>query len=402
VIGNMEQPFDAFVDEARSFLGSVTQPWCSSFDRERNIEFLLSADGSLEGQRGVLGAAKRWKALECDAGFGCVSAPLEFGGRGLSARYEQAYETIRSEYRVPDLTPFTISIGMVAPTLLNHGSAAARSRYLRRIYRGELVACQLFSEPSAGSDLASVTTRGHRDGDTWIITGQKVWTSRAHLSDVGIVLCRTEPRNPTNRGLTMFLVDMKAPGVEIRPLRQMTGISRFNEVFLDNVRVPDELRLGEAGAGWQVAATTLRNERAAIGKRDEDLDYVQGLVELGRRTGALEVPHVRQVIAEVVTKFQIARWSSERARTDVHGDMPGLSAPVRKLARTENWQQLAATAALILGPAVTAFSDSDPTIAGWSRLIVETPGMRIGGGTDEIMRNVIAERGLGLPREPRL
>src|SRR5690606_7791270 len=171
--------------------------------------------------------------------------------------YERVYNSLEAQYRTPDMGVFAISLGMVAPTILAHGIQEVRDLYLRGLYRGDLVACQLFSEPGAGSDLAGVQTRAERDGDEWVLNGQKVWTSNAQHADIGEIICRTDPEQPKHRGLTGFVVDMKAPGVEVRPLRQMTGGASFNEVFFEDVRVPDTHRLGEVNQGWTVALTTL-------------------------------------------------------------------------------------------------------------------------------------------------
>ena len=182
-----------------------------------------------------------------------------------SKPYQAAYDAVESRFDVPNQGPFLIGLGMIAPTILAHGTATAKDRYLRALWRGDIIACQLFSEPGVGSDLASLQTRAERDGDEWVLTGQKVWTSGAQYSDIGEILARTDPDLPKHKGLTGFIVDMRAPGVEIRPLRQMTGGASFNEVFFNEVRVPDDHRLGDVNGGWSVALTTLMNERAAIG-----------------------------------------------------------------------------------------------------------------------------------------
>ncbi|MFM9086434.1 MAG: acyl-CoA dehydrogenase family protein, partial [Acidimicrobiia bacterium] len=220
---------------------------------------------SREAEEEIVRAAKAWRTTKFDAGFGWITGPVEYGGAGLSAAHERAYQRLESQYKVANQGIFQIGLGMVAPTILAHATPAARERYLRPLWRAEIVACQLFSEPGAGSDLASLQTKAERDGDEWVITGQKVWTSGAHYSDIGEIVCRTDPGMPKHKGITAFIVDMMAPGVEVRPLRQMTGGASFNEVFFNEVRIPDELRLGDVNGGWSVALTTLMNERAAIG-----------------------------------------------------------------------------------------------------------------------------------------
>ncbi|MDQ1533096.1 MAG: hypothetical protein QOF28_857, partial [Actinomycetota bacterium] len=210
-------------------------------------------------------AAKSWRQDLFDAGFGWITGPPAYGGRGLSSAHDRAYREVESGFRTPSTSPFAIGLGMVAPTILAHAIEEVRQAYLRPLWRGEIVGCQLFSEPVAGSDLAGIQTRATRDGDEWILTGQKVWTSGAQYSDIGEIITRTDPDKPKHKGLTMFLMDMRAPGVEVRPLRQMTGGASFNEVFLNEVRVPDSHRLGDVDEGWGVALTTLMNERASIG-----------------------------------------------------------------------------------------------------------------------------------------
>src|SRR4029453_5622605 len=191
--------------------------------------------------------------------------PPELGGRGLPASYDRLYSALEARYEGPPQNFFGIRLGMVAPTIQAHAPGDVQKKYLPAMYRGDIVGCQLFSEPGAGSDLASLQTRAVRDGDEWRITGQKVWTSGAQYSDIGEIIARTDPDLPKHKGLTGFVVDMRAPGVEIRPLRQMTGGASFNEVFFTDVRIPDDHRLGDVGQGWTVALTTLMNERASIG-----------------------------------------------------------------------------------------------------------------------------------------
>ena len=198
-------------------------------------------------------AAKQWRRKRFDNGLAWITGPEEFGGRDLPSSYERAYSAIESGYVTPGMGIFAISLGMVAPTILAHGTPEVRDLYLRDLYRGDTVGCQLFSEPGSGSDLASIQMKAVRDGDEWLLTGQKVWTSSAHLSEIGEVICRTDPDLPKHRGMTAFVVDMKAPGVTIRPLRQMTGGANFNEVFFDEVRVHDSHRLGDVNGGWTVA-----------------------------------------------------------------------------------------------------------------------------------------------------
>ena len=226
----------------------------------------FSADPPAVEER-KLRAARDWQRTRYENGFGWISGPPEYGGRGLSPVHELLYDAIEAQYEVPDTgTLSVIGLGMIGPTILAHGQQAIKDRYLPAMYRGDVIACQLFSEPEAGSDLASLQTRAvAAGGGDWVLDGQKVWTSVAQHSQIGMALCRTDPGAPKHKGITAFLVDMAAPGVEVRPLRQMTGGADFNEVFLTGARVPDDHRLGEVNGGWRVAVTTLMNERATVG-----------------------------------------------------------------------------------------------------------------------------------------
>jgi len=292
---------------------------------------------------------------------------------------------------------------MVAPTILAHGTDKAKDLYLRALYRGEMVACQLFSEPGAGSDLAGLQTRAVRDGDEWIVTGQKVWTSGAQYSDIGEIICRTDPDAPKHKGLTGFVIDMHAPGVEVRPLRQMTGGASFNEVFFNEVRVPDDHRLGDVNQGWTVALTTLMNERASIGGGGAGVGSFGGerLVGLIRYLGKDKDALVRQEYANLYVHEQVARMTNLRAMEKIKaGQLPGPEMSIAKLALTRNMQRTAEFVAHLLGPRLTADSGEWGTFA-WSEFVLGIPGMRIAGGTDEVMKNIVGERVLGLPKDPQ-
>jgi alkylation response protein AidB-like acyl-CoA dehydrogenase len=278
-----------------------------------------------------------------------------------------------------------------------------KERYLRPLYRGDIIGCQLFSEPVAGSDLAGIQTRAVRDGDEWVLTGQKVWTSGAHYSDIGEIITRTSPDKPKHKGLTMFLVDMRAPGVEVRRLRQMTGGASFNEVFFTEVRVPDSHRLGDVDEGWTVALTTLMNERAAIGGGGAGLGTMSmtRIFELAKAFGRSEDPLVRQGLAEAYIRTSVARYTNLRAMAKIRaGQLPGPEMSIAKLSLTQNLWYTANLVAGILGPRLTADTGEWGTFA-WAEMLLGVPGMRIAGGTDEIMRNIVGERVLGLPKEPK-
>jgi alkylation response protein AidB-like acyl-CoA dehydrogenase len=353
-------------------------------------------------ERALLAEAQAFRAKRFEAGFGWINGPEQYGGRALPAAYQRAYDSLESRFDVPSQAFFLIGLGMVAPTILAHGSDAAKERYLRALYRGDIVACQLFSEPGAGSDLASLQTRAERDGDEWVITGQKVWTSGAQYSDIGEIIARSDPDLPKHQGLTGFIVDMRAPGVEVRPLRQMTGGASFNEVFFNEVRVPDDHRLGEANNGWAVALTTLMNERAAIGAGGGGggSGLLTRAIEMSRAFGVTSDPLVRQQLADLVVRSRVAQYTNQRALDRIRaGQTPGPELSIAKLASTQLSVRLAEFVAGVLGAKLTADSGEWGTYA-WAQLVLGTPGMRIAGGSDEVMRNIVGERVLGLPKEP--
>jgi alkylation response protein AidB-like acyl-CoA dehydrogenase len=397
---------DRFRAEAKAFLDANAEvrqerkfAWGEGSDRVGILEE-KTADEELE----TLGAAKTWKAKAFDAGFAWITGPSEYGGRGLAGSYEKAYKELESRYAVPDQTPFGIGLGMVAPTILAHATPEVKAQYLRSLYRGDIVACQLFSEPVAGSDLAGIQTRAVRDGDEWIVSGQKVWTSGAQYSDIGEIITRTSPDKPKHKSLTMFVVDMKAKGVEVRPLRQMTGGATFNEVFFDEVRIADTHRLGDVDEGWGVALTTLMNERAAIGgglgAGSGSAMGLTRLVETARWLGVADDPVVRQRLADIYVHSTASRYTTMRAMAKIKaGQTPGPEMSIAKLALTQTAMRVSQLVGEVLGPRLMADTGEWGTYA-WSEFVLGIPGMRVAGGTDEILRNIIGERVLGLPKEP--
>jgi alkylation response protein AidB-like acyl-CoA dehydrogenase len=395
---------DDFVAEARAFLDANAEPraeeklvWGEGTDRVGILD-----EKTPEEEAEELKAAKDWKAREFDAGFGWITGPVEYGGRNLPAAYERAYRELQSNYETASTQPFAVGLGMVAPTILAHAIPDVKERYLRPLYRGDLVACQLFSEPVAGSDLAGIQSKAVRDGDEWIVNGQKVWTSSAQFSDLGEIITRTSPDKPKHKGLTMLLVDMQAPGVTVRPLRQMTGGASFNEVFFDDVRVHDSHRLGDVDEGWTVALTTLMNERAAIGSGlGGRATSLKRFIELARYLGCADDPIVRQHLADAYVRTHVARYTNQRAMAKIRaGQLPGPEMSISKLAMTQNFQVAANLLATMLGPRLAADTGEWGTFS-WSELVLGVPGFRIAGGTDEVMRNIVGERVLGLPKEPR-
>jgi acyl-CoA dehydrogenase len=350
-------------------------------------------------------AARAWQRTRYENGFGWIGGPPEYGGRGLTPVHELVYDGIESAYDVPDTgTLSVVGLGMIGPTILAHGQQPVKDRYLPAMYRGDVIACQLFSEPEAGSDLASLQTRAVSVQGEWALDGQKVWTSVAQHSQIGMALCRTDPDAPKHQGITAFLVDMSAPGVDVRPLRQMTGGADFNEVFLTDVRVPDDHRLGEVNGGWRVALTTLMNERATVGSEGSgpvaEALSPERLSALMRATWTWDDRALRRDLSELLADVMATGHLNARAfRRMQAGVAPGPEMSVAKLMSAQNLTRAAHFVSRVLGPRIIADTGEWGTYA-WAELLLATPALRILGGTEEIMKNILAERVLGLPKEP--
>ena len=389
----------AFLDRTCERRTEETFVWGQGSDKVGMFEEKSKAD-----EQRIVETAKAWRRQLFDAGFGWITGPVEFGGRGLTSAHQRAFLEEATGYRTPDENPFTIGLGMVAPTIQAHATPEVRDRYLQALWRGEVIACQLFSEPIAGSDLAGIQTRAVRDGDEWVISGQKVWTSGAQYSDIGEIITRTNVDKPKHKGMTMFVIDMRDPAIEIRPLRQMTGGASFNEVFINELRVPDSHRLGDVDEGWGVALTTLMNERMSIGTGmgggGSSLGSFTRLVALAQHFGRNTDPVVRQQLADIYMHANASRWNNLRGLAKIKsGQTPGPEMSIAKLTGTLNGLRTASVVGELLGPRLTADTGEWGTFA-WSELIVGLPGARIAGGTDEVMRNIIGERVLGLPKDP--
>ncbi|MEU4423540.1 acyl-CoA dehydrogenase family protein [Actinoplanes sp. NPDC024001] len=360
----------------------------------------------LEQHRGEHADARAWQATLYDAGYVGVAWPVPAGGRGGTPMQQAIVDQEMARLGLPALINL-IGIGMCGPTVIVHGSDDQKQRYLKRLLRAEDLWCQLFSEPEAGSDLAGLRTRAVRDADGgWRVSGQKVWTTLAHLADYGILLTRTDPDVPKHRGLTMFVVDMMAPGVTVRPLRQMNGAAHFNEVFFDDVLIPDAERLGEVGEGWRVALTTLMSERLSLGGGGTAIGPKPETVarHVAEHIGAL--PADRQVLArQQLGRGYVAalgaRYTGYRQLSKLsRGELPGPEASAGKLSGTRSARDLADLAVRVLGDdaRVAASRDGDST---WQNAQAGLPGIAIAGGSDQVLRNIIGERVLGLPAEPR-
>ncbi|WCO66126.1 acyl-CoA dehydrogenase family protein [Iamia majanohamensis] len=345
--------------------------------------------------------ARPWQALLAEEGWAGITWPTEYGGRGGTPA-QAAIFTEEAAHRGLPTGSFAVGVGMAGPTIIAHGTDTQKQRYLSPMLRGDEVWCQLFSEPGAGSDLAGLSTRAVRDGDEWVVEGQKVWTSGAHYSDHGILLARTDLDAPKHRGITYFLIDMHQPGIEIRPLRQITGASHFSEVFLTQARVPHDAVLGEVGGGWGVAMTTLANERTFMGGHSSG-PGLDDLLALGRTTGAAADPRFRQGLAAAYSRAQVMRYLGLRARTAAaQGRPPGPETSVMKLMAAWNMKRNAELALAMQGPSGMLADGVAPEGGRWQQHFLSAPSIRIAGGSDEIQRNVMGERVLGLPPEARV
>ena len=352
-------------------------------------------------------AAKLWQKRKYDAGWACIRWPQEYGGRGASAIEQVVWNQEEAKFATPG-SVFAIGQGMAAPTLMAWASEDHKRKHLPPLASGEHIWCQLFSEPAGGSDLAALRTRAEKDGDEWVINGQKIWTSGAHYADYGILVVRTDPTVPKHKGLSYFFLDMKSPGIEIRPIKQISGGANFNEVYFTDVRVPDDQRLGAVGQGWQVALTTLMNERMAIGGGGGGVGFKQ-VFDLARRVEldgapAIEDKQVRAKLATWYAQETGLKYTGYRALSALsRGGTPGPENSIGKLVAASKTQDMASFAMDLMG---LSGAIADPAYAEargmFQAAFMGAPGGRIAGGSDEIMLNILAERVLGLPQDVRV
>ena len=377
----------AFRAEARAFL-------------EKHLKPKGSAPASRD-RVNMLEKAKAWQKTKAENKFAQITWPEEWGGRGGTAMQSVIWGQEESKFDAPT-GPFAIGLGMCVPTVIAFGSDEHKKRYVQKALMGEEIWCQLFSEPSAGSDVAGLKTRAVKDGDEWVINGQKVWTSGAHYSDFGILLVRTDPKVPKHKGLTMFIVNMKQPGVEVRPIHQASGGREFNEVYFTDVRIPDSDRLGDVGAGWKVALVTLMNERLAVGGSPGP-DWGE-IMEYARSQGTLSDQAFREKLADWYVAAQGYKLTKFRTQTALsRGQTPGPENSIGKIITANHLQDIC-NSAIEMQDHYGLINESDrmPADAIFQQSFMWAPGLRIAGGTDEILKNIIAERVLGLPQDVRV
>ncbi len=353
----------------------------------------------------VIPASQAWQKKKSDAGWACIHWPVDFGGRGASPIERVIWQQEEGPYaKLAGI--FLIGQGMIAPTLMAYAAAPHQQRFLPPLASGEQIWCQLFSEPAAGSDLAGLRTRAEPSGDDWVINGQKIWTSGAHYSDYGMILTRTDANAAKHDGLTMFFLDMKSPGIEIRPIKQLNGQSGFNEVYFTDVRVPDHQRLGAVGQGWRVSLTTLMNERMSIGAGmptgfPEMLDFCCNF-DTGNGL-AIDDAAVRSKLATWAVRTSGLKYTAYRSISALSkGQTPGPENSIGKLVAGQTLQEIAAFALDLQGASGVLVDAAQPSAAArFQAMLLRSPATRIEGGTDEILRNIIAERVLGLPADLR-
>jgi alkylation response protein AidB-like acyl-CoA dehydrogenase len=350
-----------------------------------------------------------WTATIGLSGYAAPLWPKGYGGRSAEPWAQGIVREELDQYRLPTVSLNILGLGLAGPTIVEHGTEDQKARYLQPILTGEEVWCQLFSEPGAGSDLASLGTRAVRDGDEWIVNGQKVWTSIAQFSQWGMLVARTDVDKPKHEGLTYFICDMKASGVDIRPLRQLTGSAEFNEVYLTDVRIPDDRRLGAVGDGWRVARTTLMNERVTLsGVSLDNVAFTGGVRKDAWQTFLDAVPdrrdpQVRQQLARFYAKQTVKEINAFRAAsTRAQGGQPGPEGSINKILNAELNQRRSSYVVGLAGAGGQAWVPGDGAAESRAHAFLRARANTIEGGTSEILRNMVGERLLGLPREPEV
>lgn len=361
----------------------------------------VAMDDTEEVERG-----KAWQREVYDGGYAGITFPKAHGGRGGTIIEAVVFAEEEAQYHLPKGPYIGIGLGMAIAAIAKHGTDAQRAQFIDATLRGDLTWCQLFSEPSAGSDLANLRTKAVKEGDSWIVNGQKVWSSWAHRSDWGILVVRTDPTVPKHKGLTFFVVDMKSPGINVRPIRQISGASDFNETFLTDVRIPDSNRLGEVGGGWGVCMTVLMGERLGSGSHKAQiaplLDYAASTLHANGGT-ALDCGSTRAALAQALAEERGAKYLEARLRTMVsRGEDPGALAGMIKMSYASRLQKTSGLAMELRGMDAIAPAAADALTRSIQYDYIWSTVMRIAGGADEVLKNQIAERVLGMPGEIRM
>jgi alkylation response protein AidB-like acyl-CoA dehydrogenase len=372
-------------------------------------EFSVSVFHSLsfEDEKALLERGKAWIQKKAEHGYHAITAPVKYGGLGYPRSHGRAFSKLESQFVTPTgHETLSVTVGLIAPTIDLFGTLEQKEQFVGRFMATKDLCCQLFSEPGAGSDLASLGCRAERDGDEWVLNGQKVWSSGAQFSEWGELIARSNADVVKHKGMTAFIIPMNLPGIEIRPIKQMSGGSSFNEVFFNDVRIPDTMRLGPEGEGWKVALTTLGFERDHSGDGGGGGSRVGGswrqVLATARAMGVTADPVLRQELAKAYTHFRVEGFVNRRA-ADMRraGSPPGPEGSLGKLIWTEGMTRVSDLISRILGASLVADTNEWGTYA-WGEHVLGAPGYRIAGGSDETQRNIIGERVLGLPSEPRV
>jgi alkylation response protein AidB-like acyl-CoA dehydrogenase len=355
-------------------------------------------------ERAMIDRIVVWLQRKAERGYHAIGWPVEYGGLGLSRRHARAYGRLERQFEPPGRHELIgVTTSLISNTINLFGTDAQKQRFIGPLLRGDELACQLFSEPGAGSDLAGLACRAERDGDEWVVNGQKVWSSGAQFSDWGELIARTDGAEVKHRGMTAFMVPMGTPGVEVRPIRQMSGGSSFCEVFFTDARIPDDLRLGPVGDGWKVALTTLGFERdhsESGGDGSASGGSFRHLLATAEAMGVTGEPAMADRLASMFIHQRIESMTNRRAADLARSGTPGPEGSLGKIMWTEGMRQMTEAASAVLGPKLIAETGEWGTF-GWGEHVLGAPGYRIAGGSDEVQRNIIGERVLGLPKEPR-
>lgn len=399
-----------FSEQAAAWLTANGQPRPVAATQELawgEGEFSVSVFHNMthEDELAHLEQLRAWNKKKAEVGYHAITWPTSYGGLGLSNAHARAFAQLERDYVVPDSHElFSVTVGLMAPTVRAFGTAGQKQRFVPDFLTTTTFCCQLFSEPGAGSDLASLGCRAERDGDEWVVNGQKVWSSGAQFADYGLLIARSDPDQPKHKGMTAYIVPFDTPGSQVRPIKQMSGGTSFNEVFFTDARIPDSLRIGDVGEGWKVALTTLGFERdhsasgGSAGRRPGG-SWKQ-LVGTANAVGALDDPVVREKLMQLQLHLQSERHLNRRAADLAKGGTPGPEGSLGKLKWTEGMNKMSDVVSAILVSRLTADTGEFGTYA-WGEHVLGAPGYRIAGGSDEIQRNIIGERVLGLPGEPK-
>ena len=406
----IEADLDGFVEQARDWLDQNAAP--RRFPQgdqpgvgdENEFNVAVFHNLSFDEEKQILDDLVAWNARKQRRGYHAVDWPVEFGGLGLTRAHSVAFNRLERDYGAPTSHElFAVTKRLIAPTVAHFGTADQKARFVGPLIATEVLCCQLFSEPGAGSDLAGLACSAVRDGDQWIVNGQKVWSSGAQFAHWGLLIARSDPDAVKHRGMTAFMLPLDHPGVEVRPIRQMSGGSSFNEVFISDARIGDDLRIGPEGDGWNVALTTLGYERD---RSSGDASGATGgsweqLLGTAQQVGATGDPVIREAMTRMYVHRRVEHMLNRRAADLARRGQPGPEGSLSKIFWTEGMRLMSEVVSLVLGPRLVADTGEWGTYE-WGEHVLGAPGYRIAGGSDEIQRNIIGERVLGLPREPRV